>query len=73
MSDEYKTYVCSYPFMGSEWGFEISARSHEEAEQRLRAMAWAKVDGELVARVDGRVPLWLTSLVVTVRNWWRKP
>lgn len=50
MSDEeYKTYICNYRFDGGEWGFTIKARSFEEAKQRIKAMVWASVEGEVGA------------------------
>lgn len=66
----YKTFLCSYPFAGSFWAFEIMAESHEEAESRLKAMGWAKVDGEIMMQVHRGTPIWLVSLVVRLRNWW---
>lgn len=48
---EYKNYLCEYPYAGSVWGFNISATSREDAEARLRAMPWAEVKGEIVARI----------------------
>ena len=51
MTGQSKTYLYSYPFQGGWWSFELEAASMEEAEERLRALAWAKLDGELVARI----------------------
>lgn len=48
MSD--KEFTCYYPFKGGQWGFTIWATDHAEAQERLKAMAWAKVDGEIMAK-----------------------
>lgn len=65
---EYKTYTCSYRFEGGEWGFTIKARSFEEARERVKAMVWASVDGELHAVIPA-VPGagWLVRFLC----WWR--
>lgn len=52
--DEWKQYACSYRFGRdrTEWDVTVSARSADEAAERLRAIgAWGKVDGELVATI----------------------
>lgn len=59
----YKTYLVSYPFERERWSFELYATSHEEARARLRAMAWGRVDGELV---ETRTLSWFERL----RLWW---
>lgn len=50
MTDD-KTFTCSYPFQGGRWCFTLQARDAEEAEARFRALAWGRLDGELVARI----------------------
>jgi hypothetical protein len=65
MADEYKTYACEYPFAGSRWAFTIKARSFEEAEERLRQMPWATVNGQLMAVIP--VPRWSERIF----RWWR--
>jgi hypothetical protein len=50
--DNYKTFLCEYPFDGSIWCFEIKAASHADAEARMKQMPFAKVCGETLARVD---------------------
>ncbi|MCY4168488.1 MAG: hypothetical protein OXE82_09450 [Rhodobacter sp.] len=44
-----KTYTCSYRYKGSTYPFHIKAHSREEAEGRLAAMQFGRVDGEFVA------------------------
>lgn len=52
MDDErYATHLFSYPFEGAKWTIDIRARDADEAQRRLRALAWATYDGVLVARV----------------------
>ena len=48
MTEEFKTYTCTYPFDGSHWGFDLKARNPIEAEERRKALAWSKIDGEVV-------------------------
>lgn len=50
-SPPFKTYLCRYNFGGCEWAFEISAESPEDARARLSRLAYAKLDGELIASV----------------------
>jgi hypothetical protein len=49
--DGYNRYLFEYQYEGSEWGLEIIARSPEEAEKRLAALAWAKYKGEIAVRI----------------------
>jgi len=49
--DDYKTFTFSYPFQGERWCFDLQARDADEAEARFRALAWGRLDGELVARI----------------------
>ena len=60
-----QTYTCSYPYAGSRWVFHIPAASREEAEARLRALAWAKVDGEVAVTI----PVPDASGLL---RWWRR-
>lgn len=55
MTDETKTFTCSYPFRGARWTFDIQAGDVEDAQERLKAISgWGRVDGEVVVRVGGR-------------------
>lgn len=56
-----KTYLFSYEFENAKWAFEIKAKTESEARERLRALAWAKLDGELVATIP--CPGWLARLL----------
>ncbi len=42
-----KTYLFSYPYKGSRYSLEVSADSAEEAKERVDAIRYAKLDGEL--------------------------
>lgn len=52
MSTPFKRFTCSYPFNGSHWGLDLLAADLAEAEARLKALAWAKVDGEVFRHID---------------------
>lgn len=58
---EYPTFLVSYPFDGSQWGCEIKARDFAEAEARVKALCWAKVDGQSVAKIP-----------LGPQSWWRR-
>lgn len=62
MSETLKTFICSYRMNdGSEWGFEIKAASHADAEARLaRIRGNGSVDGEVALKVP--VPNWFQRL-----------
>ena len=69
MTDEYKEYVCHYRFGDAEWGFIVKARDWQEAEQRIKAMAWGRVDGELKAIIPAVAPSLAVELYCRIRNW----
>ena len=51
MIDEYATHLFSYRFNGTHWSLEIKAKNAEEAKERMKALAWATYDGELIANI----------------------
>ena len=55
--DDYKVFTFSYPFQGERWCFAIQARDAEEAAERFRAIAWGRLDGEVVARIPAPDPV----------------
>lgn len=69
----FKTFTCSYPFQGGEWGFEIKARSFKEAQARVKAIGWGKVDGELMTVIPGYAPTWTVRLLTWWKNLARNP
>jgi len=46
-----RTFLVRYNYAGAEYGIEIMARDADEARARLSRLAYAKLDGELVATV----------------------
>lgn len=68
MTGGYKTYICSYRFDDGQWGFEIKARSFEEARERVKAMVWASVDGEVVTKI----PVLGGGVLLRFIQWWRR-
>ncbi len=77
MEDDYPTFIYSYPFKGGQWSFEMKAKDAEEAEARLKALAWAKLDGELHVRIyipDPRSPWrFLRRVMRTIRAMAGRP
>ncbi|RWC38566.1 MAG: hypothetical protein EOS28_29415 [Mesorhizobium sp.] len=47
----FKSFLFSYRYEGAEWNIEIPARSWEDARKRVSALAFAKCDGEVIARM----------------------
>lgn len=48
---EFRTFIGTYRFEGQDWAFEIRARSHAEAQARVRQLGLGRIEGGLVARV----------------------
>ena len=61
------THLFSYRYAGREWSLELPGESATDAKERLRAMALAKYDGELVANVPAFASP-LAKVVVWIRN-----
>jgi hypothetical protein len=60
-------YLFEYCFDGAHWGIEIAAASPEEARERLKALAWARYKGRVVATLPAAIsPLGVA--VAWVRN-----
>ena len=57
-----KTFLASYPYRGQQWNIEIPAESFDEAEERLKNLCFAKVDGELKATIKAP-PNWLARFL----------
>ncbi len=62
MDDTYQKYLFSYRFEGHEYGFDIPARSPEEAKARLSAMGLARYDGEIKLTIPVPGGGWLAKL-----------
>lgn len=71
--EQYDTHLFSYRFEGAEWGLEIVAKDEADAKERMKALAWAKYDGVLVATIPSVAPRSvmgpLLNVVARVRNW----
>lgn len=46
-----KKYLFHYFFNGKKWGCDVYANSPEEAKEKIKAMANAEYDGELVFEI----------------------
>lgn len=77
MSDQWKDYLCSYPFgrNGAQWSLTIRARSEAEALERLKAIGgWGTVDGQLMATIPAYPGAGLfVRAFVWLRNLFRRP
>lgn len=67
MNIGYKTYLFSYQHAGAQWSFEIPAKDAEDAKARLARLAYARLDGELVARLPATVGVF-AWLLTNLRN-----
>ncbi len=67
MKENYATHLFSYRFNGRKYTIDIPATDENEAKERLKALAWAKYDGELVARVPVAVGPF-ARIAIAVRN-----
>lgn len=47
MQEKMKCYAVSYSFGGKKWATEVYANSFEEAQEKVKAMSQATVDGEI--------------------------
>ena len=69
MRDDYGTYLARYPFQGSYWQLEIKASCLEEAQQRVKALCYAEIDGLQILKLPAELGLfakagvWLRNLV----------
>lgn len=73
MTDDFKTFLCSYRYDGAEWTFSIKACDQDDAERRFAVIkSWGRIDGELMMTIPGRVGF-LADWIVAVRNWLARP
>ena len=63
-NNEYKMYLCNYCFQNSTWSINIPAKSWNEAEKRMAAIAMSgKIVGELETRISlPGIPPWLKKV-----------
>lgn len=67
----YKIFLVSYRHEGAEWVLELKARDQRDAEARLARLAFATLDGELIARVPASAGP-LAKLAVLIRNGFQR-
>jgi len=63
----FRSYLFRYNYEGASWTFEIQAKSPEDAERRVRRLAFASYQGEVVATLPVSSSF-LARLLVVVRN-----
>ncbi|QIR11134.1 hypothetical protein [Avibacterium paragallinarum] len=51
MQNEMKRYAISYFFKGKKWCSDVYANSLEEAQEKVKAMSQATIDGELYCSI----------------------
>lgn len=59
-------HLFEYRHQGADWALEIEADSVDDAKERLKALTWARYNGEIRAKVrvpGGGILLWLRSLL----------
>jgi hypothetical protein len=44
-------YLFEYRHDGCDWGIEIVAKSPQDAQERLKAISWARYKGEIAAKI----------------------
>ncbi len=66
-AQKYRTHLFSYKFNGREYTVDIVARDAAEAKERLKALAWAKYDGVLIARIPQGLGI-LARITTALRN-----
>lgn len=69
-ASESKTYLCEYRYQGCTWSFEIIAESYEDAQARIRSLAYGKVLGEVKGTVSYELG-WVAKALVFFANTWR--
>lgn len=62
---KFNRYLFEYRHDNAEWGIEITARSPEEAKERIKSLTWARYQGEVVAKV----PVPTTGFFKRIATW----
>lgn len=52
-----KTYLLTYQHEGAEWVIELKAKDIQDANARRAKLAFARLDGELIARIPSSLGL----------------
>lgn len=70
LSDKFpdREFLFNYRFDGADWSISIFARDPAEAREKIKAVSFARFEGELYARIPA-VPGagWLTRVLC----WWK--
>ena len=53
-----KKFLFEYKYDGALWGFEILAENADEAEKRVNALRWAKIQGEVMLKIPHYKTIW---------------
>jgi len=72
---EFKTFLLTYQHDGAEWVIELKAKNEADARARCAKLAWARLDGELIAKIPQSVG-WLAKIGVALQNlaaFFRRP
>lgn len=63
-----REFLFTYRFAGAEWGVTIFAADPDEARKKIKVVALARYDGEIMARIPAGVG-GLASLICKWKNW----
>lgn len=63
-----KYYLCDYQYEGESWCIEIPAESWEDAQARLKRIAYGRIAGEIKATFPVQFGFWV-KLWVWLKNW----
>ncbi len=64
-----REFLFTYRFGGAEWGASGFAADPSEAKEKIKAMALARYDGELMARIPAAIPA--AGLLARLTCWWK--
>jgi len=65
--DSFATHVFSYRYNGREYTIDVVAEDASDAKERLKMLAFARYDGELVARMPSNLGP-IARAMVAIRN-----
>jgi hypothetical protein len=68
MNEQLRTYLFSYQHEGASWVLELKASSPEDAQRRIRQLAWATLDGEVIAKIPV-APSWFLTAANAIRRF----
>jgi hypothetical protein len=62
-----RTFLVAYRHNGAEWSLELPASNFEDAKARLSQLSFARIDGEVVAKLPSGFGL-LARSATAIRN-----